>query len=70
MQRLKAESFAFTAEYLKLIFAEVRLAELGMDASVRDINIANQIRMNLHLADEGLRYSMKTQLFGDREDDY
>lgn len=70
MQRLKAESFALTAEYLKLIFAELRLAEAGADASTRDINTANQIRMNIHLADESLRYSLKLILYKDREDDY
>jgi hypothetical protein len=68
MQRLKAESFTLTSEYLKLLFVEVRLAEAGVDAPLRDINIANQIRMNIGLADESLRYQLRRQII--RDDDY
>lgn len=68
MQRLKVESYTLTSEYLKLLFVEQRLAEAGVDASLRDINIANQIRMNINMADESLRYQLRRQII--RDDDY
>ena len=69
MSCLKDDSFALTSEYLKLIFAEIRLAEQGVDAPLREINIANQIRMNVGMADEAIRHGLKRQLMDKSDPD-
>lgn len=68
MLSLKAKSYAFTAEYLNLIFASVRLAEKGADASIHDINVLNQTRMTLNIVSEELCYILMNEVLND--DDY
>ncbi len=54
MPSLKQDSFSLTDQYLKLLFAEVRLKEQGPDATIGDINRANQIRMEINMANESI----------------
>lgn len=71
MPSLKDESYALTTEYLKLVFAEQRLTDMGHEAPVRDINIANKIRANVNMADETIRRQLRLRLLGrtDPDDD-
>lgn len=69
MPSLKDESYALTSEYIKLLMAEHRLAEAGVDAPLRDINIANQIRMNVGMADESIRHQLRLHLLGRKDPD-
>jgi hypothetical protein len=59
---IKRDSFELTGEYLKLLFAEVRLREQGADATVAEINRANEIRMEINMASETLRRHVKLLL--------
>lgn len=66
---IKRDSFSLTGEYLKLLFAEVRLRDEGPDATVSDINRANEIRMEINAANEVLRRHVRSVLKLDNDPD-
>jgi hypothetical protein len=52
-------SFHFTDAYLELLYAEVRVAELGADATPAEINKLSAARMELNAMDEKIRYQLQ-----------
>jgi hypothetical protein len=53
---IERDSYKFTDAYCELLYAEVRVAAKGAEATPAEINKLNQARMQLNVFDEEIRY--------------